>query len=384
MNLHKYLTKKHKNINTNFNNVLRKLVDIDSNKYQKNQDIILDVIKRQDICDYQSQLLSDAFTNFKIDIDKLTFTIKCSTSCIKKLTNKHSGLLNVKGHGLKKIVTVKPTSIGPINKTLIRSETKRGPYYTSVYIISVDGVEEPIRVYISEGTAQYSTAGIRLDFNPKHYTQREICAVFTHVESIIGARSYTSLLNKARITRLDIGFIVFGLSYLFVYGFVTDKRFKGSECFTKSDNGVVETTWLGKGSKIRKYDKTLEILRHNEQAKKLFGQLAMSTRFEYEYRPKSRLKLRDLENSSTLFNNIQVIDPKFLPLLSKSRLKRLIQNRTNSKVKNVVKKLNEIIGKEVPTVSLDKDCLESEITRVLGNYKKFILEPRKNFERLNK
>jgi hypothetical protein len=384
MELHKYLTKKQTQINLKHNKVLRRLVNIDSKRYQKNTNIIVEAIKRQDMCDYQSKLLSAAFSSFKLDIDYLTFTVKCSTSVISKLISECDGLLNVKAHGIKEIISVKSVEIDDINDDIKRGKNKKRPFYNLLYLITVNGIEEPVRLYISDGAAKYSTIGIRFSFNPKHYTRREITAVFLHLESIVGARSYRSSMNKARITRLDTGFIVFGLSYLFVYGFVTDKRFKGSNCFTKSDNRVAETTWLGKGSKIRLYDKTLELLRKTKLGKKLFGQWAMSTRFEYEYRARSRLKLRNLEDSSLMFGNLQVVDPCALTLLSDRDLNRLLKKRTNRRVKSIVKKLNKLTGNEIPTISLDKECLKSETTRVLSNYKKLILEPRKMFDRFSK
>jgi hypothetical protein len=383
MSLHRYSTSKQPSVNTKLNKLLRSLINIDLKKYQKNTDIIVEAIKRQDICDYQSRLLSKAFSSFKLDIDYLSFTIECSAKNISKLINEHSGLLNVKAHGIKDLISVEPTQVDAINRDIKRSEDWKRPFYTLLFLITVNGVEEPVRLYISDGTAKNSTVGIRLSFNPKHYARREITAVFLHLESILGARSYTSLINKARITRLDLGFIVFGLSYFFVYGFVTDKRFKGSECFTQSDNGVAETTWLGKGSKIRLYDKTLELLRKAKEGKKRFGKWAMSTRFEYEFRAKSRLKLYNLENSRLMFSNLQVIDPSFLSLLSDKQLTRLLKNRTNRRVKSAVKKLAKLTGKEVPTMSLDKERLKLETTRVLSSYKKLILEPRKMFERLS-
>ena len=383
MNLHKYSTSKQPSVNTKLNKLLRNLVNRALKKYQKNTNIIVEAIKRQDICDYQSKLLSEAFSSFKLDIDYLSFTIKCSAKHIDKLTNEHSGLLNVKAHGIKDLVSVEPAQVDSINRDIKRSDKKKRPFYTLLFLIIVNGVEEPVRLYISDGNAENSTIGIRLSFNPKHYTRREVTAVFLHIESILGARSYTSLINKARITRLDLGFIVFGLSYLFVYGFVTDKRFKGSECFTESDNDVAETTWLGILSKIRLYDKTLELLRKVKGGQKLFGKWVMSTRFEYEYRAKSRLKLNNLENSSLMFANLQVVDPQVLPLLSDKQLTSLLKNRTNRRVKSAVKKLAKLTGKEVPTMSLDKERLKAETTRVLSSYKKLILEPRKMFERFN-
>jgi hypothetical protein len=336
------------------------------------------------MCDYQSKLLSAAFSSFKLDIDYLTFTVKCSASVISTLINERNGLLSVKAHGIKEIITVKLGKVDNINRDITRGKDMERPFYHSLYLITVNGIEEHVRLYISDGSAKDSTIGFRFDFNPKHYTRRQITAVFLHMESIVGARSYRSSMNKARITRLDTGFIVFGLSYLFVYGFVTDKRFKGSNCFTESDNGVAETTWLGKGSKIRLYDKTLELLRKTKLGKKLFGQWAMATRFEYEYRARSRLKLRNLENSRLMFGNLQVVDPQVLSLLSDREFNRLLKNRTNRRVKSAVKKLKKLTGKEVPTISLDKECLKSETTRVLSNYKKLILEPRKMFDRFSK
>lgn len=384
MKLHKLLTKKQTQINLKLNKVLRSLVDIDSQRYQKNTSIIVEAIKRQDMCDYQSKLLSAAFSSFKLDIDYLTFTVECSASVISKLINKRNGLLSVKAHGIKEIITVKLVEVDNINKDIKRGKKKKRPFYNSLYLITVNGIEEPVRLYISDGTAENSTIGFRFDFNPKHYTRRQITAVFLHMESIVGERSYISLMNKARITRLDTGFIVFGLSYLFVYGFVIDKRFKGSECFTESDNRVAETTWLGKWSKIRLYDKTLELLRKTKLGKKLFGQWAMSTRFEYEYRARGRLKLCNLEDSSLMFGNLQVLDPRVLTLLSDRDLNRLLKKRTNRRVKSIVKKLKKLTGKEVPTISLDKECLKSETTRLLTDYKKLILEPRKMFNRFSK
>jgi hypothetical protein len=136
-------------------------------------------------------------------------------------------------------------------------------------------------------------------------------------------------------------------------------------------------------SKVRLYDKTLELLRKAKGGQKLFSKWAMSTRFEYENRAKSRLKLNNLENSSLLFANLQVVDPQVLPLLSDKQLDSLLKDRTNPRVKSAVKKLAKLTGKEVPTISLDKDRLKSETTRVLSSYKKLILEPRKMFERFN-
>jgi len=384
MELHKYLTKKQTQINLKLNKVLRSLVNIDSKRYQKNTNIIVEAIKRQDMCDYQSQLLSAAFSSFKLDIDYLTFTVKCRNSVISKLINERNGLLSVKAHGIKEIITVKLGKVDNINKDITRGKDMERPFYNSLYLITVNGIEEHVRLYISDGSAKYSTIGFRFDFNPKHYTRRQITAVFLHMESIVGARSYRSSMNKARITRLDTGFIVFGLSYLFVYGFVTDKRFKGSNCFTKSDNRVAETTWLGKGSKIRLYDKTLELLRKTKLGKKLFGQWAMATRFEYEYRARSRLKLRNLEDSSLMFGNLQVVDPCALTLLSDRNLSRLLKKRTNRRVKGIVKKFNKVTGNEIPTIRLDKERLKSEATKLLSDYKKLILEPRKMFDRFSK
>lgn len=383
MNLHKYSTSKQPSVNTKLNKLVRNLVNRDLKKYQKNTNIIVEAIKRQDICDYQSQLISTAFNSFKLDIDYLSFTIKCSAKNIDKLINEHRGLLNVKAHGIKDLISVEPTQVDAINRDIKRSEDKKRPFYTLLFLIIVNGVEEPVRLYISDGTAENSTVGIRLSFNPKHYSRREITAAFLHIESILGARSYTSLINKARITRLDLGFIVFGLSYFFVYGFVTDKRFKDSECFTESDNKIAETTWLGILSKIRLYDKTLELLRKAKEGKKRFGKWAMSTRFEYEFRAKSRLKLNNLEKISLRFANLQVVDPQVLPLLSDKQLSSLLKNRTNRRVKRAVKKLAKLIGKDVPTISLDKERLKSETTRVLSSYKKLILDPRKMFERFS-
>ena len=388
MTIHKFLTKKQTQINLKLNKVLRSLVNIDNKRYQKNTNIIVEAIKRQDMCDYQSKLLSAAFNSFKLDIDCLTFTVKCSASVIRKLINEGHGLLSVKAHGIKEIVSVKSVALDvmtkKMNKDIKRGKNKKRPFYNLLFLIAVNGIEEPIRLNVSDGAAKYSTIGFRFDFNPKHYSRREIAAVFLHMESIVGARSYTSLMNKAWVTRLDTGFIIFGLSYLFVYGFVTDKRFKSSKCFTESDNGVAETTWLGKWSKIRAYDKTMERLRNTKLGKKLFGQLAMSTRFEYEYRAKNRLKLCNLEDSSLMFGKIQVVDPRVLPLLSGRDLNRLLKKRTNRRVKSIVKKLNKLTGNAIPTISLDKECLKSETTRVLSNYKKLILEPRKMFDRFSK
>jgi len=96
-----------------------------------------------------------------------------------------------------------------------------------------------------------------------------------------------------------------------------------------------------------------------------------------------RLKLNNLENSSLLFANLQVVDPQVLPLLSDKQLDSLLKDRTNPRVKSAVKKLAKLTGKEVPTISLDKERLKSETTRVLSSYKKLILEPRKMFERFN-
>jgi hypothetical protein len=248
MSLHKYSTSKQPSVNTKLNKLLRNLVNRVLKKYQKNTNIIVEAIKRQDICDYQSKLLSKAFSSFKLDIDYLSFTIKCRAKHVDKLIDEHRGLLNVKAHGIKDLVSVKPVQVDSINKDITRSEDRKRPFYTLLFLITVNGIEEPVRLYISDGSAENSTIGIRLSFNPKHYTRREITAVFLHLESILGARTYKSLINKARITRLDLGFIVFGLSYFFVYGFVTDKRFKDPKdpkCFSESDNKIAETTWLG-------------------------------------------------------------------------------------------------------------------------------------------
>ena len=84
MKLQKLNTKKHEIVCPKNNKLLRKLISIDSYRYKK-RNKLLPYVQNKELISYQSDELKHHLDNFKLDIDKLDFTIKC-TQC--QLTTK--------------------------------------------------------------------------------------------------------------------------------------------------------------------------------------------------------------------------------------------------------------------------------------------------------
>ena len=76
MKLQKLNTKKHEIVRPKLNKLLRKLISIDSYRYIKRNQ--LPYVQDGALASYQSDVLKHHLDNFKLDIDKLDFTIKCN------------------------------------------------------------------------------------------------------------------------------------------------------------------------------------------------------------------------------------------------------------------------------------------------------------------
>lgn len=386
MIIRKLKTKKHKVVVPKLNKILRILVDMDYKKYKKHS-LIIPVLQDEEIAEYQSTLLEHYMTNFKLDLDKLEFTIKCKKSNGEQGKSKlikclETNLTTVKAPVLKDMISASKNNVGNINKNTELSRKSRRPFYSSVLDICVN--DDPIKVakvYISNGVKEYSKAGIRVSFNPNHFTQREMSAVFMHIESTVGKTHYHSMMNRAKVTRIDVGFNAYGLCSLFSYSYLQSLTFKGSDIYTEDEN-IAETVVHGTDSQIKQYDKTLQTLRKHDSCE--LGQMAMTTRYEYQCRRKGKSLIKSMEDCPLSFGFLRILDPKVIASFDSKTLRTLLAERGGKEVQAAIVKYEERTGEEAKVFSLDANSLKAQQTKLLLNVKKLLMKPRKNFKRLSK
>jgi hypothetical protein len=383
MKLRNIQTKSHKHITPKLNKVLRSLIDTDLLKY-KNTDLLVDHVKDLELAQYQSAVLKHCLANVKLDVDKLDFTIKFKKS--KKgispvIQTVLDNIETITVKALKGTVVVEKSNARNINRDVEPSKDNRRPWYSKCFDASIAGKEETaLKVYVSTGVKKFSTASLRFSFNPNHFTNKEITMVFTHIQSLFGSREYRKLINRARITRLDTGFNLYGLCSLFVYTICNYKKLKDGEIYPKKGD-VAETVEHGLGSMIKLYDKLLEVLKKTGCS---ISDKVMTTRVEHQNRVRGKIRVAKLESCNQILHELDFVDPIDIAQMHKLTNKSLINKRKGTHVKGAVERYEARKSKTVNMLSVERELVDCQHLKLLTTLKGLILEPKKQLKRLSK
>lgn len=374
MKLRNLLTKNQKHITPKLNNVLRQLIDATNCRY-KNSDLLLEHITNTELAQYQSDTLKHCLSNFKLITDKLEFTVRFNKqkngSCLL-LEQVVENIESVSVKSLQEHITVYRENLGRINQNTVYSEKSKRPYYSKCFDICVDdNPTKVVKVYFSTGKKEHSTVGLRFSFNPCHFTRRELAQVFMHIKSIIGKR-YKEVMEKARITRVDMAIDLYGVSSLFTYTVNLNKKMRGGAVYPE-DGEVAETVEHGKSSKLKVYDKLLEVMVKQEES---INDKAMATRAEHQNRGKGKVRLKDLEKCTNRLSDLAFVEPVDIAAMHKRTVKSLIRNRLSKQVSVAVKRA-EAKGNTVNMLRADEALLKKQHRNLLTGLKKTILEPNK-------
>lgn len=384
MKIQKLITKKHQIVCPKHNKLLRELISTDSYRYRK-RNKLLPYVQDGALASYQSDVLKHHLDNFKLDIDKLDFTIKCNnktegtsnliTDLLSKLT---VGTYTI-GNNVISISEVKK-GVGRINENTDLQEFKK-PWYTVVFDIVInDDVYKTLKLYISDGTEENSAVGLRFSFNPNHFTNKEICMLFMYIQSILGSRTYAKLIGRARVTRLDLGINLFGLCSLYALTVHTSEKLILGSLYPTGGH-VAETVEHGTYCKLKIYDKLLEMAKANSSG---INNLAFTTRIEHQNRVGSKVYLSELETCSQLLSKLHFIDPVDLIRMQPSIVKTLLKRRNHARVSKVIELFNAEDSNPIELLSINNERLSKQHNKRLKELKKLIMEPKKHYKQLNK
>ncbi|ARD43807.1 hypothetical protein [Colwellia sp. PAMC 21821] len=383
MKLRNIQTKNHKHITPKLNKVLRNLINTDLIKY-KNTDLLVDHVKDLELAQYQSAVLKHCLANVKLDVDKLDFTIRFKKSkkgispVIQKVLDK---IETITVKALKSIIVVEKSNAGNINRDIDLSKDNSRPWYSKCFDVCVAGKEETaVKVYVSTGVKEFSTASLRFSFNPNHFTNKEIGMLFTHIQSLFGSREYKNLINRARITRLDTGFNLYGLCSLFVYTICNYKKLKEGEIYPKGGD-LAETVEHGLGNMIKLYDKLLEMMKNTGCS---ITNKVMTTRAEHQNRVRGKIRVANLELCNQILHELDFVDPLDVAKMHKLTNKSLIRKRKGTDVKAAVERYEARKSNTVNMLSVEREVVDSQHHRLLTTLKGLILEPKKQLKRLSK
>jgi hypothetical protein len=374
MKLRNLLTKNQKHITPKLNSVLRQLIDATNGRY-KNTDLLLEHIINTELAQYQSKMLKHCLRNFKLIADKLEFTVKFNKKKDGSCALLEQVLANIETVSVKSIqehITIYRDNPGKLNQNTKYSTKSKRPSYSKCFDICVnDDLTKVAKVYTSTGNKKHSTVGLRFSLNPSRFTRRELAQVFMHIKSIIGKR-YKEIMEKARITRVDMAIDLYGVSSLFVYTMNINKKMRGGAVYPE-DGEVAETVEHGKSSKLKVYDKLLEVMVKQEES---INDKVMATRAEHQNRGKGKVRLKDLEKCTNRLSDLAFVDPLDIAAMHNRTVKSLIRNRCGKQVETAVKRA-EAKGNTVNMLRTDDALLEKQHRNLLTVLKKTILEPNK-------
>lgn len=356
----------HKHLSAEFNESLLDCFDIQKLTYISKRDIV-DVIKTKELCRYQSEVLqyctSEPENCLEVELDKLTVTLNCSATNIKRLLgDSGSNITKIRNAKLASLATIKREPVWQINKG---HNSKKRPYYSKAFKVQWNGDKrKTFLIQISERSDKTNIDALRFDFIPARFAPEEVQLIMEHLVSKLYEDEYFKLIEGASVTRVDQAVNVYGLFRSFIY-------------LVPPSNGEVDeigdvaphTTYFGKrqtSNHYIQYDKLLKECQYNPLLVNGFDELAVITRFEYRHarnRDKS-LKDEQINISLTQLNDIpmalpmlEIIDPAYFYKLPKKVVRKLLSFKNRSEYIELLKEIEKVLiakGKSLKTYSIDE------------------------------
>jgi len=403
MNSNKFDTSQYPLIETKLNQVLLSLYNIDNNKVEYGTDTTKFVEKMRNVrmCKYQSKLLNSYLTQPKdyltLILDKLDFTAKVTSTDINKLLS-DKGLTHIRTKNVKNTISVKKVSVGKVNKSFRGNKDNYRPWYTHKFEIAlVDDPTIKFLLYISDGSTKHSTIGLRVSYNPSQFNDSQLCAIFSHLDSVLSNRRYKQIMNKANVTRIDLAVDLPGVFTAFLLCLPEHGGVRNSVCYPLSEEcirKIVETIYLGwagkndksknRCSKARIYDALTNYLKNNPESIELIYNMAIMTRIEYElipYQSNCKLTIEVLEKCAVKLDEVIVIDPINFHKLPIDLLNGVLKNKNISHIRKNKSDIKKAHGSK--KLSLKTGWLAIQQARLLKHHKKIIMSP-KNCQKASK
>lgn len=391
--LDKFKTAKHKLVRPKYNSKLQTLLNLELVPigYGTDATRFIQALQSKTYCQYQSKLLHSYLeeptaNGLKLDCDRLTLTMKCSASAVKKLIDKEKGFKHLRIECMEPIF--KFVKASPSHPNGGGGKGKTRPHYNKAFTIHVGGNSRKFfHLQIADGKAKAKRTrrSIRVDFIPDRFSEFELHLLFGHLRTVLIAKTYNGLMKKAVVTRIDIGLVMPGVLSTFVYASLTDNKVVDGSCVPKDPDSLVETTYLGNKSSSNHfiiYDKLLKEMKESNALLATFEELAVTTRFEYRYYSyrDEAILLPDLGTTPLKLDQLQVIEPELLQHQNRQLLAKILRKKTPVFIelkKEAITRKAADIGVSKPDISLDSKWLAKAQRNMLADYLGIILSPNK-------
>ena len=382
-------------INDKYNSQLLALLDL-ANTEPSFKQINNVTAKLQDkaLCRYQAMLLqiycNEPQRYLRLDCDQITLTVRCSIkdidSLLKPIGAKNKSRIYKAGTAAKPAdFTVFPTSTYELNgggSGLIYGK----PFYSHGFELRFNGDNyESLFLYLEGNEKESGKYSLRLSFNPNKLTRDEIKQALIHVQKRIGGEyRYMQLFSKAKVTRIDFGILLPGVSSAFVQVFRDNAKSIKSHCIPFNGQQVVETTYLGSKSNASHcivYEKLLKESKCYPEVKTVIDSLAVTTRIEVRhllYKERHELDVKQMPEFPSRLKQVRIISPRHFHLLNNEMLQELLTDKRQESVKIMRKSIrSELIKsrKRLRVHKIDQRWLEEEQTIVANSLMSLIINP---------
>lgn len=352
-------------------------------------------LKDKKYCDYQSKLLTSYLRNpeehLKLDCDRLVLTFDCTSKDIKQISD-IGRIKKFSVNATSKFISAKKHSVGQVNAG---KKGPQRPFYTNAFRFELYGDSRRFfMLHVASGEQHKNEkTAFRVDFIPNRFSDTEIQLLFGHLKYLLGNRRYKQLINKATVTRVDVGFNMPGVLSSFVYPIENTHHEITETCLPDEiPKSLIETTYIGnrfESNHFIIYEKLLKEFKtevdDNDITEKclddLLLTLAVTTRVEkryYSHRSKKVL-LSKLSKSSTKLYTLKFLNPSVVHQLSKKSISSLLRDKRMANVKAAKNKLlkEKVINKLAPcrNLSLNQKWFSQENTIMLEHYQSLISSP---------
>lgn len=389
----KFAAHKHKPSFKKHNKIIRSLIQTRDFSYGSDAEKLLSVVQDKQVCAEQARLLERYLRNPKqyltLDIDHISIFTDCSNNSVVEKLLDHDAICNPKTKARAAVLSVKAEpNIGNVHKKRYY-DGKIGVRYTHRFSITLfDNTYKRIQLYLADGTASKShQKALRLDIIPSRFSDFELQIFFQHLSSIIGNTQYKQVIRHAKCQRLDIGFNMPGVSQLFLFvDHANNQAVKAGACFPNG-NAFAETTYIGDRKQANHYivyDKVLkELKKHAERygwtrrrSSDLLKKCIVTSRVERRhFFGEKPLKLSNLHDANIDFERLTFFNPKLIPKLVKTKLVRLLKNKSRRKKGNETEKFNTwralrraYIAQKLPSFRLDNGWYSNEKSKLINHF----------------
>lgn len=382
-------------INDKYNSQLLTLLDLDNTEPSFKQiNNVTAKLQDKTLCRYQAMLLqiycNEPQRYLRLDCDQITLTVRCSIkdidSLLKPIGAKNKSRIYKAGTAAKPAdFTVFPTSTYELNgggSGLIYGK----PFYSHGFEFRFNGDNyKSLFLYLEGNEKESGKYSLRLSFNPNKLTRDETKQALIHIQKRIGGEyRYTQLFNKAKVTRIDFGILLPGVSSAFVQAFRDNAKSIKSHCIPFNGQQVVETTYLGSKSNASHcivYEKLLKESKCYPEVKTVIDSLAVTTRIEVRhllYKERHELDVKQMPEFPSRLKQVRIISPRHFHLLNNEMLQELLTDKRQESVKIMRKSIrSELIKsrKRLRVHKIDQRWLEEEQTIVANSLMSLIINP---------